>query len=154
MLTEVIMDLRYVLIPRLSYYYWWLYSHCVFCQVLVLQNVLKGLFWSGTRSFFVEFLQLYPFFNTTNLNWGSQPGVQYDGVSVLWHGAGPVCPAYLPSSLENIFATARHVRVDILRENRLARVQSLSKYHHILRGRLVNHTDCAWDDLWDEPVED
>ena len=51
-------------------------------------------------------------------------------------------------------ATVRRIHDDLLQENRLARVQSLSKYHHILRGRLVNHTDCAWDDLWDEPVED
>ena len=39
-------------------------------------------------------------------------------------------------------------------DNRLVRVQSLSDYRHILHDSLANQTDCAWDDLWDDLVED
>ena len=51
-------------------------------------------------------------------------------------------------------ATARHVHGNLLRDNRLVQVQSLSDYGHILRGSLVNQIDCVWGDRWDEPVED
>ena len=87
-----------------------------------------------------------------NLNGGSQPSGRYGGVDVPWRGAAPARPAYLLWSPENAGATACHVRDDLLREHRLARVQSLSDYWNILHENLVNRTDCAWDDLWDEPV--
>ena len=90
----------------------------------------------------------------THFNWGSKPGGRYDGVSVLWRGAVPACPDYLPRSPKNMRATARCVCDDLLRENRLARVQSLSDSRQILCDCLVDQTYCAWDDLWDEPVED
>ena len=61
-----------------------------------------------------------------NLNWGSQPGSHYDNVSVPWCGAVPACSDYLPRSPENTRSTARRIRDDILRENLLTRVQSIS----------------------------
>ena len=88
-----------------------------------------------------------------NLNWGSGPISRYDGVSVLCHGDVPACPVYLPRSPENTRTTACHVRDYLLRDNRMALVQSLSDSRHILRDHLVNRTDCAWGDLWDEPFE-
>ena len=64
-------------------------------------------------------------------------------------------PVLLTSlGVRKIRATARRARDDLLRENRLARVQSLSDSRHILCDRLVNGTDCAWDGIWDEPVKD
>ena len=51
-------------------------------------------------------------------------------------------------------ATARRIPDNLLREYRLARIQSLSYSCHILRDCMVTQTDCAWDDLWNEPVED
>ena len=85
----------------------------------------------------------------TNFNWGGLPGGH-----VPWRAAIPALPAYLHSSTENILATARHVCDNILQENRLVRVQNLSNFCHILPDCLVNQTDFAWDDLWDDPVED
>ena len=82
--------------------------------------------------------------------WGDQPGGRYGGVEVPWHEAVPARPAYLPRSPENVRTTSRRVRDDLLREHRLARAQSLSDSWHILRDELVNRTDCALDDLWDE----
>ena len=37
-------------------------------------------------------------------------------------------------------------------ELHLVRAQSLSDSRHIIRDQLVNPTDCALDDLWDELV--
>ena len=88
------------------------------------------------------------------LNWGSQPGGRYAGVSVPWRAAVPVCPAYLSRIPENTRATACCVRDNLLRDHRLARIQSLSDSRNILCDRLVNRKDCAWDDLWDEPVDE
>ena len=45
-------------------------------------------------------------------NWRSQLDVRYDGVSVLWRGVIPVCPAYLPRIME-IRATLRAASVTI-----------------------------------------
>ena len=89
----------------------------------------------------------------TNLNWGSQPEGFYNGVSVLCCGDIPDHPSYLPRSLENARVTARRVRGNLLRENRLARIQSISNFRHILCDHLVNWMNCAQDDLSDEPVE-
>ena len=89
----------------------------------------------------------------TNSNWVSLPGGLYDVVSVPWHAAVPACPAYLPRSPENILATSHRNCDNLLWENRLARVQSLSNFCHIFRDRLIDQTDFAWDDLWDDPVE-
>ena len=90
----------------------------------------------------------------TNLNREIQTGGRYSGVSIPWCVAVPTGSSYLPRSPENTRVTARRVRDDLFRENCLVRVQSLSNAHHILCDCLVNLTDCAWDDLWDEPVED
>ena len=87
-----------------------------------------------------------------NVFWGGQHGGHYGGFDVPWRGAVPARLAYLPQSLENARATARRVRDDLLLEHHLARAQILSDSWHILRDQLVNLTDCAWDDLWDEPV--
>ena len=84
--------------------------------------------------------------------WGDQPGGRYGGVDVSWHGAVPDCPSYLPRSPDNLCTTSRRVRDDLLWELRLARAQSLSDSRKILRDKLVNWTDCALDDLWDEPA--
>ena len=88
------------------------------------------------------------------LDWGGQPGGRYGSFSVPWCGAIPTRPAYLPRSPENTRATARRVCDGLLRENCLERVQSISDSCHLFCDRLVNQTNCAWDDLWDEPVED
>ena len=87
-----------------------------------------------------------------NLNWGSQPGGRYGGVDVPWRGAAPARPAYLLWSPENAGATARRVRVNLLREHCMAHAQSISDYRNILCEKLVNHTDCVLDYLWDEPA--
>ena len=79
----------------------------------------------------------------TNLNWRSQPGGCYDIVYVPRHGAVPARTNYLPRSPENSRATARRFYDNLLRENRLACVQSLSNSRHILIDCLVNRTDFA-----------
>ena len=82
----------------------------------------------------------------------SQPGGYYGGVEDSWHGAVPACPDYLPRSPENARVTVRRVCDDLLQEHCLACAQSLSYFWNVLREHLVNRTDCALDDLWDEPV--
>ena len=89
-----------------------------------------------------------------NLNWGSQPGGRYGGVDVPWCGAVPACPAYIPRSPENVCATARGVCDNLLREHRLERAQILSNSCDINRDHLFDRTDCAWDNLWDELIDD
>ena len=59
-----------------------------------------------------------------------------------------------PQESGNTRLAARRFRGDILRENCLARFQSLSNYRIILRDCLVNQRDCTQDDLWDEPVDE
>ena len=81
-----------------------------------------------------------------------QPGGRYGSVDVLWRGAVPYRPSYLPWSTENVRATARRVHDDLLWEHRLACSQSLSDSRNILGDELVNWTDCALDDLWDKPI--
>ena len=46
----------------------------------------------------------------------------------------------------------RLVRNDLLWEHCLARAQSPPDTLHILHDELVNRTDCALDNLWNEPV--
>ena len=88
------------------------------------------------------------------LNWGSQPGGCYGIVDIPWYGAVPACLPYLPRSLENLCATARSVRDDLLHDHLLVHVQILSNSRYILCDILVNKTDCAWYDLWDDPVDE
>ena len=52
------------------------------------------------------------------------------GRSVLWRGALPFRPDYLPSSPVNVRARARRVRDVRLRENRMGRVQNLLRALH------------------------
>ena len=52
--------------------------------------------------------------NTSNQNWGVIPGRPYSLWSVPWGVTVPVCPAYMPRSLENLRADAHHVRDDFL----------------------------------------
>ena len=88
---------------------------------------------------------------TTNPNWGSQPGGTYGSVAGPW--SGPVCaiPDYFRRSPENTRIAAHRVRDNLLRENYMVRMQSLSTSCSILRDCLVNRWDCECDDLWDEP---
>ena len=86
------------------------------------------------------------------MNRGSQPGSHYGGVDVPWRGAIPARPAYLPRSPKNARTTVRRFRDNIIQEHCMERVQSLSESWHILRYKMGNQTDCAWDDVWDEPV--
>ena len=90
----------------------------------------------------------------TNLNQGSQPGGRYGCVSFLWYGAVPARPAYAPRSPENTRAAPSRVWDDLLWENLLARFQSLSNSCSIFCDNLVNRSCLAWDDIWDELVDE
>ena len=89
----------------------------------------------------------------TNPNWGSQPGGPYDSVDVLSSGPVRAMPDYVRRSLENTCSAVRRVCEDLLRDNCMVRMQSLSTSLSILRNSLVNRRDCDWDNLYDEPVD-
>ena len=106
-----------------------------------INNILAPICDSGTGG------------TATNPNWRSQPGVPHVSVSVPWIGPFHAISAYIRRSPENMRSAARCVCDNILQENRMARMQSLSTSRSILRNRMVNQRDCDWDDLWDELVD-
>ena len=89
----------------------------------------------------------------TNPNWGSQPGGPYGSVAVLWSGLVRSMPAYVRRILKNTHSAACHIRDDLLRDNRMVRMQSISISRSILHDCLVNWQDYDWDNLWDDPVD-
>ena len=89
----------------------------------------------------------------TNLNWGRQPGGTYVSVTVPWSGTVRAMTAYSRRVPENTRSAARRICDNLLQENCMARMQSLSNSCSILRDHLVNRRDCDWDDIWDEPVD-
>ena len=94
----------------------------------------------------------------TSLRWGvggtvenwdleSQHGRLYGSVDVLWHGAVPARPAFLPRIPENASATVRRVLENIFCEHRMVRTQSLLDNRHI--GSVSNYLwIAAWSALW------
>ena len=75
---------------------------------------------------------------------------RFRGRSVPWHGVVPFCPAYVPSSPENERARARRVRAVCLRENRLARAQTLLRDLHFGGDEKGNGSDDSLDGWVDE----
>ena len=87
-----------------------------------------------------------------NKNWDlqTQSGVRFGGSIVPWREAVPFHAAHLPRSPVNTRATARHVRDVCLRENRLARSQTLSRAHHTGGDKRVNQSDNNLDGWVDQ----
>ena len=114
----------------------------------------------------------FPFYNTTGVpytdnilvpkvRWGdggnyetwdfqTQSGVCLGGISVPWHGAVPLCAAYLPMSPVNTRATAHYVCEVCLWENRLMRAQNLSRAHHTGGDERGNRSDNDLDGWVDQ----
>ena len=83
----------------------------------------------------------------TNPNWGSQPVGPYVSVSVPCIGPIFSMPAYVVRIPENMRSAVRRICDDLLQENHMARMQSISTFRSILRNRLVNRRYFNWDDL-------
>ena len=61
--------------------------------------------------------------DTSNQNWGVQPGRPYSNAAMAWGNNIPACPAFMISSLENARAAVRRVRDDCLHGRRRAHMQ-------------------------------
>ena len=68
----------------------------------------------------------------------------------LWHGDVPFRPDYIPSSLVNARARVRRIRHVCLRENRLARAQTLSRTLHTGGDERGNWSDNDLDGWVDQ----
>ena len=88
--------------------------------------------------------------STTNTNWVSQSGGDYGSVSVPWNCIVCVLPVYHHRVSENTRAAARHVHDNLLRGNRLARMQNISTCRNPIQNRQVNRKDDDWDGLVDQ----
>ena len=70
----------------------------------------------------------------TNTNWCSQHGGPSGTISVLWSGPVRAMPAYICRSPENTRSASHRVCDDLLRENCMARIQSISIFRSIFRN--------------------
>ena len=82
----------------------------------------------------------------------NKPGVPFGSVVVPLSAPFHAMSDYARMSLLNTRSAEFRVYDNILLENCMARMQSLSTYRNIICDRLVNWQDFEWDDLWDEPV--
>ena len=89
---------------------------------------------------------------STNLNWVSQTGGNFDSVSIPWNRPIRVYAVYHRKIFENTCAAARRVLDDLLRANRLSCIQSPTTCRNPIRnprGRQYYE----FYDLWYDPVD-
>ena len=89
---------------------------------------------------------------STNHNWGSKSPHHSKSVSIPWNR--PVCihPVHHRMIFENTCAIVRRFYNNLLRANRLARIQTHTTCRNPIHNQRVWWDD-DWDDIWDEPVE-
>ena len=91
--------------------------------------------------------------STTNPNWGSKYGRVSGSVSVPRNRPVCVLPIFHRRISENMRTAAHRVCDNLLRGNRLERMQSSSTFRKPIRNWWVNRQDDDWDDLWYDPVD-
>ena len=88
----------------------------------------------------------------TNLSWVSQSGGHSDSFFIPWDRPVRVLPVYHRRIFENLCAAARCVCDDLLRDNCLTLMQSLTT----CRNPICNpwgRRDEDWDNIWNESVD-
>ena len=87
--------------------------------------------------------------SSTSKNLSSVSGGYSDSVFINWNWPARVLPIYHWRIFEITRSAARHSRNNILMENLMYRMQSLSTCCRPIRGLLFNQRDDTFDDRWD-----